>query len=99
MNLPIGVYGLIIGVCALVALASGAWLVLRARDIARLTSKPDNAITTGRARKPPADKVAVRVMLAIMILSSIIALGLFAAIAAGAIDSSDTRTDPYAQRP
>ena len=34
-----------------------------------------------------------------MILSSIIALGLFAAIAAGAIDSSDTRTDPYAQHP
>lgn len=34
-----------------------------------------------------------------MILSSIIALGLFAAIAAGAIHSSDTWNDPYAQRP
>lgn len=99
MNLPIGAYGLIIGVSALVALASGAWLVPRARDIARLTSRPENDITTGRARKPPAGKAVVRVMLAIMILSSIIALGLFAAIAAGVIDYSDTRTDPYAQRP
>jgi len=99
MNLPIGAYGLIIAVCGLIALASGVWLVLRARDIARLTSKPDNDVTAGRARKPAVDKAVVRVMLAIMILSSIVALGLFAAIAAGAIDSSDTRTDPYAQRP
>ena len=50
MNLPLGAYGLVIGVCALVALTSGAWLVLRARDIVRLTSKPENDITTGRWR-------------------------------------------------
>lgn len=99
MNLPIGAYGLIIGVCALIALGSGIWLVLRARDLARLAANPENDINPGRERKPPARKALAGVLLVVMIVASAISLGLFAAIATGAINSSDTRTDPYAQRP
>jgi len=101
MNLPIGVYGLIIGVCALIAFGSGIWLVLRARDLVKLTADPENNINPGRERKPkpPASTALAGVLLVVMIVASAISLGLFAAIATGAINSSHTRTDPYAQRP
>lgn len=97
--MAIETYGLLLGMFALVALGSGIWLLMRPRDIAKVAETPENDVVPGRARRAPANKTLVRTVLAISILATIAALGLFALIATGTIDSSDTRTDPQAQRP
>jgi len=99
MSLPIGMWGIIIAVLGIVAIASGAWLFLRARDVARLTDTPNNEVVPGRKRRPSASRAAVRVVLMINILATIGALGLFALVASRTIGSSETQTDPYATRP
>ena len=99
LNLAIETYGLLLGMFAVLALGSGIWLLMRPRDIAKVAETPGNDVVPGRARRAPAKKALVRTVLAINILATISALGLFALIATGTIDSSDTRTDPQAQRP
>ena len=99
MSLPIAMWGIIIGVLGVVAIASGAWLFLRARDVARVADTPDNEVLPGRKRRPSASRAAVRVMLAVNFLATAGALGLFALIATRTIGSSETQTDPYAARP
>ena len=99
MDLPIGLYGLIVGLFAILAIGSGAWLLMRARDVARIADTPGGDVVPGRARRAPASKAAVRAVLVVNILSTVAAFGLFALIATGGIDSGDTQTDPQAQRP
>ena len=99
MNLPIAAWASIVGVLGVVAIASGAWLLLRARDVTRVADKPDNELAPGRQRRPAERRATVRLILAINLLATIGALGLFALIATRTIGSSETRNDPYAQRP
>lgn len=99
VTMPISFYGLLIGVSALIAIGSGAWLLLRARDVARSAKTPDNEIVPGRARRAPAAKPVVRLVLAINLVATCTALGLLVLIATGVIGSHNTRNDPYAQRP
>ena len=99
MNLPISAWAAIIGILGVVAIASGAWLLLRARDVTRAADTPDNELAPGRQRRPAARRATVRLVLVINLLATIGALGLFALIVTRTIGSSETRTDPYAQRP
>lgn len=99
MSLPIGTYGLLLGLCALVALASGIWLLLRSRDVARIADTPASDVVPGRTRHAPASKAVVRTVLAVNLVATAAALGIFALVATGTIDSSDTRADPQARRP
>ena len=95
MTLPIGAYGLLVGLFGLIAIGSGIWLVAHARDVARL----DSDVVAGRARRPPASRGMTRAVLIIAIFSTIAALVTFALVATRAVDSDDTRTDSHAQRP
>ena len=99
MTLPIGAYGLLVAMFGLIAIGSGIWLVVHARDVARLADTPDSDVVTGRARRSPASRRMTRVVLIINVLATIAALGIFALIATRAIDSEETRTDADAQRP
>lgn len=99
MSLPIGIWGVIIGALGIIALATGGWLLLRARDVARLSDTPDNAIAPGRKRRPSASRATVRVVLVVNLLATIGALALLALVATRVIGSSETLTDPYATRP
>ena len=99
MSLPIETYGLLVALFGLIAIGSGIWLVVRARDVARLADTPDSDVVAGRARRPPASRRMTRAVLIINVLATIAALGIFALIATRAIDSEDTRTDVHAQRP
>lgn len=99
MTLPITGWAAIIGILGIIAIFSGAWLLLRARDVVRIVDKPDNQIAPGRKRRQPARRSTVRLMIAVNVLSTLGALGLFALVATRTIGSPETRTDPYAQRP
>lgn len=99
MALPIGIYGLLVALFGLIAIGSGIWLITRARDVARLADTPDSDVVAGPARRPPASRAMTRALLIISIVSTIAALGIFALVATGAVDSDDTRTDAHAQRP
>lgn len=99
MNLPISTWGIIIGVLGIVALVSGAWLLLRARDVARVADSPSNELAPGRQRRPSASRGTVRLILVVNLLATIGALALFALVATRTIGSPETQTDPYAQRP
>lgn len=99
MTLPIGAYGLLVALFGLIAIGSGIWLVVRARDVARLADIPDSDVVAGRARRPPASRTMTRAIVIIPIVSTIAALGIFALVATRAVDSDDTRTDAHAQRP
>ena len=99
LTLPIGTYGLLIAMFGLIAIGSGIWLVVHARDIAGLANTPDSDVVAGRARRPPASRAMTRSVLIISIVSTIAALGIFALVATHAVDSDDTRTDANAQRP
>ena len=99
MVLTIACWGAIIGVLGVVAIASGIWLLLRARDVVRIAATPENDIAPGRRRRPAAKRSMVRLVLAVNVLATIGALGLFALVATRTIGSSETQTDPYAQRP
>ena len=99
MTLPIGAYGLLVALFGLIAIGSGIWLVVRARDVAKLADTPDSDVVAGRARRPPAGRGMTRAVLIIAIVSTIAALGIFALVATRAVDSEDTRTDVHAQRP
>ena len=99
MTLPIGAYGLFVALFGLIAIGSGIWLVVRARDVAKLADTPDSDVVAGRARRPPAGRGMTRAVLIIAIVSTIAALGIFALVATRAVDSEDTRTDVHAQRP
>lgn len=99
MTLPIGAYGLLVALFGLIAIGSGIWLVVRARDVARLADTPDSDVVAGRARRPPESRGLTRAMVIISIVSTIAALGIFALVATRAVDSDNTRTDAHAQRP
>ena len=99
MSLPIEAYGLLVALFGLIAIGSGIWLVVRARDVARLADTPDADVVAGRARRPPAAPGTTRAVLIIAIVSTITALGIFALVATRAVDSDNTRTDANAQRP
>lgn len=99
MDLPIGAYGLLVALFGLIAIGSGIWLVVRARDVARLADTPDSDVVAGRARRTPANRGTTRAVLIIAILATIAALGTFALVATRAVDSDNTRTDANAQRP
>lgn len=99
MTLPIEAYGLLVALFGLIAIGSGIWLLVRARDVARLADSPDSDVVAGRARKPPAGRGKTLAVLIIAIVSTIAALGTFALIATRAVDSDNTRTDANAQRP
>ena len=99
MALPIGIFGLLVALFGLIAIGSGIWLVVRARDVAKLADTPDSDVVAGRARRPPAGRGMTRAVLIIAIVSTIAALGIFALVATRAVDSEDTRTDVHAQRP
>jgi hypothetical protein len=99
MSLPIQAYGALIAMFGLIAISSGIWLVLRARDIANLADTPETDVVAEPARRPPASRRMTQAILAINVLSTIAALGMFVLVATRAIDSKDTRTDVHAQRP
>ena len=99
VSLPIETYGLIVALLGLIAIGSGIWLVVHARDVARLADTPETDVVAGRARRSPASRGMTRVVLIINVLATIAALGIFALIATRAIDSEDTRKDANAQRP
>lgn len=99
MTLPIEAYGLLVGIFGLVAIGSGIWLVVRARDVAKLADTPGSDVVTGRARRPPASRRMTRTMLIIFVVSAFAALGILALVATRAVDSDNTRTDAHAQRP
>lgn len=99
MSLPIGMWGAIIALLGIVAVASGVWLLLRARDVARLSDTPRNEIAPGPKRRPSARRGTVRLVLVINLLATAGALGLFALVATRTIGSSETQTDPYAAHP
>ena len=99
MSLPNGVYGLLAGLFGLVAIGSGISRALRARDVAKLADMPRSDVAAGRAGRLPASREKTRTILIINILSTIAALAVFALVSTGGIDSDETRTDPYAQRP
>ena len=99
MSLPIEVYGLLVALFGLIAIGSGIWLVVHARDVARLADTPVSDVVAGRARRPPAARGTTRAVLIIAIVSTIAALGTFALVATRAVDSDNTRTDANAQRP
>ena len=99
MSLPIETYGLLVALFGLIAIGSGIWLVMRARDVARLADTPDSDIAAGRERRPPAGRGSTRAMLIIAIVSTIAALGSFALVATRVVNSDNTRTDANAQRP
>ena len=99
MTLPIGAYGLLVGLFGLIAIGSGIWLVVRARDVARLADTPESDVVAGRARRSSASQGMTRAMLIISFVSAIAALGIFALVATRAVDSDNTRTDAHAQRP
>ena len=99
MSLPIETYGLLVALFGLIALGSAIWLVLRARDVTKLTDTPESGVVPGRERRPPAGRGKTRAVLIIAIVSTLAALGTFALIATRAVDSDNTRTDANAQRP
>ena len=99
MTLPIGAYGLLVAMFGLIAIGSGIWLVVRARDVARLADTPDSDVVAGRTRRPPAGRRTTRAVLIIAIVSTIAALGIFALVATRTIDSDATQTNAYVQRP
>lgn len=99
MSLPIGIWGVIIGILGVIAIASGGWLLLRARDVARLSNTSDNEVALGRKRRPSASRATVRAVLIVNLLATLSALALFALVAARVIGSPETQTDPYAARP
>ena len=99
MTLPIGTYGLLVGIFGLIAIGSGIWLVIRARDVAKLADTPGSDVVTGRVRRPPASRRTMRAMLIISVVSACAALGILTLIATRAVDSDNTRTDAHAQRP
>lgn len=101
MSLPIGFYGLSIGLLILISLGTATWLLLRARDVVRTVDSvvDDSGLEPGQANRRPASKSTVRAILWVHVLSTIAALGLVVLIATGAIDWRDTATDPLAQRP
>jgi len=99
MSLPLEAYGLLVALFGLIAIGSGIWLVVRARDVARLADTPDSDVVAGRARRPPAVRGTTRAVLIIAIVSTIAAVGIFALVATRAVDSDNTRTDANAQRP
>ena len=99
MNLPIQAYGLLVALLGLISLGSGIWLVLRARDVARLADTPESDVVAGRARRTPASRGVARAVLIVAIVSTIAALGIFTLVATRAVDSNNTRTDPNAHRP
>ena len=99
MSLPIETYGLLVALFGLIAIGSGIWLVVRAHDVAKLADTPESDVVAGRARRPPAGRGMTRAVLIIAIVSTIAALGIFALVATGAVDSDDTRTNAHAQRP
>lgn len=99
MPLPLEAYGLLVALFGLIAIGSGIWLVVHARDVARLADTPDSDVVTGRARRSPASRRMTLVVLIINVLTTIAALGIFAPVATRAVDSDNTRTDANAQRP
>lgn len=99
LSLPIETYGLLVALFGLVAIGSGIWLVVHARDVARLADNPETDIVTGRARRSPATRGMTRVVLLVSVLATVAALGIFVLIATRAINSEDTRKDANAQRP
>lgn len=103
MSLPISMWGMIIALFGVIAISSGIWLFLRARDVARtarsMSDAVADAIQPGGKRRPGASRARVRLILAVHIISTVAALTLFALVATRTIGSSETITDPYAQRP
>lgn len=103
MSLPISMWGAIIALLGVTAILSGIWLFLRARDVARtarsLSERIAEEIQPGSKRRAGASPARVRLVLAINILSTVAALTLFALVVTRIIGSSETITDPYAQRP
>lgn len=99
LTLPIEAYGLFLALFGLIAIGAVIWLVIHARDIARLADTPETDVVAGRARRPPASRGKTRAMLAIAIGSTIAALAIFALVALRSVDSDNTRTDVDAQRP
>lgn len=99
MSLPIEMYGLLVALFGLIAIGSGIWLVVRARDVAKLADTSDSDVVAGRARRPPASRATTRAVLIIAIVSAIAAVGVFALVATRSVDSDNTRTDAHAQRP
>jgi len=99
MSLPIGMWGVVIGALGIIAIASGAWLLLRARDVAQLSNTSDNEVALGRKRRPSASRATVRTVLIVNLLATFGALALLALVATRVIGSPETQTDPYAARP
>lgn len=97
--IPIGVFGLALGVLALTAVGSGIWLVIRARDIARIADTPSSEVEAGPGRRPASSRGLVRAILVVNVVATVGALGLLILVATGVIGSDVTQTDPHAQRP
>jgi hypothetical protein len=99
MSLPISIWAIMVAVLGLIAISTGIWLFLRARDVARAARGIADAVEPGPRRRPSESLLLVRVILVVHGASTIAALGLFALIATRTIGSSETTADPYAQRP
>ena len=101
MSLAISMWGVIIALLGVIAISSGIWLLLRARDVARTARSVSDAdaIQPGSKQRPGTSRARVRIILLVNIVSTVAALTLFALVATRTIGSSETITDPYAQRP
>ncbi len=86
-NLPVATWGILLAILTIMSLASGIWLLLRARDVARVVDTPDNEIAPGRQRRPSAKKATVRWVLLAFVVATVGALGLFVLAASRVIGS------------
>lgn len=103
MSLPISMWGIIIAIFGVIAISSGIWLLLRARDVARTARSVSDAVADeiqpGSKQRPGTSRARVRIILLVNIVSTIAALTLFVLVASRTIGSSETITNPHAQRP
>jgi hypothetical protein len=103
MSLPISMWGVVIALMGVIAISSGVWLLLRARDVARtarsVSDAAADAIQPGGKQRPGTSRFRVRIILLVNIVSTVAALTLFALVATRTIGSPETITNPHAQRP
>ena len=100
--MPIGFFGLLVGIGAVLALGAGIYLLLRAQAVARAVKTPGNDIESGarlRRGRPKRSGRGIVIAGVVFTLAALLALAVLVLVATGVIGSDQTRTDPTAQRP
>ncbi len=98
--LPIGFYTGLLAISTIIALVSGIYTLLRLRNVARWTNRPDNDVEPG-PRQPLGGRQTGGTRIAVVTgtIATCISLGLLALIASGVIGSEQTSNDLTVQRP